>query len=87
MQIVLVDSMYKSSCGSGLELGQRYIIFASYRALNPRTENIEFLSLDKNGKPRPVIDICSWSADLSNPEVNKKILKKIGKGRLIRKTN
>lgn len=80
-KIVLVDQMYQSSCDSGLKLGQRYIIFASYESFNPRTEKIEYLSLDKDGKPRPVIDVCSWSTNLANPEVNKKILRKIGKGR------
>jgi hypothetical protein len=79
-QLVLVDQVYKTNCGSGLKLGQRYIIFAMYEDLNPRTEKIEYLSLSEDGKPRPVIYPCGGSANLASPWA-KKILKKIGRGR------
>jgi len=83
-QLVLADLMYKSSCDNGLKVGQRYIIFASYQYFDLLSlPEGKYLSLDKNGKPRPVIDTCSWSTNLANIEQTKQVLKKIGKGRLV----
>lgn len=83
-QLVLTDLMYGSSCNNGLKVGQRYIIFASYQHFDLlRFPEGKYLSLDKNGKPRPVIDTCSLSTNLANEQRSKQVLKKIGKGRLI----
>ena len=83
-QLVLADMMYQSSCDSGLEVGRRFIIFASYQHFDLlRFPEGKYLSLDKYGKPRPVIDTCSWSTNLENTEQSKQVLKKIGKGRAI----
>lgn len=42
-----------------------------------------YIYIDMNGKPQPVIDICSWSASLNHPQVDKKILKKLDKAKLM----
>jgi len=84
-QIVLSDPMYGSDCSRGLKVGAHYIIFASYKRYDTPTPNPEgiYLSVDKNGKPRPAIDTCSWSTNLASIKQSKRVLKKIGKGRLI----
>ena len=84
-QLVLADLMYQSSCDNGLKVGQRYIVFASYQFFDLlRFPEGKYLSLDKNSIPRPVIDTCSWSTNLADTKRSNLVLKKIGKGRLIK---
>jgi len=77
-EIVVLDSFVGSSCDSGLKIGGRYIIFASFLKDKDKTT-----SVNEQGKPIFHIDTCSWSASLANPNTNKKIIKKLGKGKSI----
>lgn len=77
-EIVVRDYMSGSDCASAdFKVGEQYIIFANSK--NDRGETFK----DDQNNPFISVDSCSWTANLANPKVKKKILNKIGKGKPI----
>jgi hypothetical protein len=77
-EIVVRDYMSDSDCASAdFKVGEHYIIFANSK--NDRGESLK----DDHNDPFISVDACSWTANLANPKVKKKILNKIGKGKPI----
>ncbi|MDQ3799286.1 MAG: hypothetical protein M3384_07545 [Acidobacteriota bacterium] len=78
-EIVIYDAHPGSSCASDPKKGVRYIIFASVTDMVTGKP----IRLDERQKAMPFFDICSFSISMANAEKSKRVLKKLGKGRII----
>ena len=82
-ELIVADFYEALSYRNGLMVGQRYLIFADYKSFRGHPMELYDIYVDKNGKAQPVIDLCSWTAKLEYLPGEKKILRKLGKPKLI----